>query len=147
MLQRIAKGKFSLDGADYTLATNNGPNALHGGVKGFDKRVWGVLRTKVTADQASVTFGLTAVDGEEGYPGTLHAESEFVLSAANEMSFVYRATVEGKATPINMCKWVHLPCLMLAHTPPQTDLIPSQTENTSLTYRFSVQPRLLQPVR
>lgn len=108
-LQRIAKGKFSLDGQDYALAVNNGPNSLHGGLKAFDKSVWTVLRTSVTADRASVTFGLKTVDGDNGFPGTLHAESEFVLSAANEMTFAFRATVEGKATPINMCKCVHKP--------------------------------------
>lgn len=106
-MQRIAKGKFSLDGQDYTLAINNGPNSLHGGVKAYDKSVWSVLRTSVTADKASVTFGLTTADGQEGFPGTVHAESEFVLSAANELTFAFRATVEGKATPINMCKCVH----------------------------------------
>ena len=69
---RIAKGRFSLDGQEYKLATNNGPNHLHGGVKGFDKVAWS--GEPVTgADGPGVAFTYTSPDGEEGYPGTLKA--------------------------------------------------------------------------
>src|SRR4051794_23670076 len=64
---RIAKGKFTLDGKEYTLATNNGPNHLHGGNKGFDKQVW----TASQAGDNSVKLTYLSKDGEEGYPGNL----------------------------------------------------------------------------
>ena len=67
---RIAKGRFSLDGKDYTLATNNAPNHLHGGDVGYDKRVWNATPKETDAGQA-IVFTLTSKDGEEGYPGTL----------------------------------------------------------------------------
>ena len=78
---RIAKGQFTLDGKTYTLATNNGPNHLHGGNKGFDKVFW-EARAAPDADSASVIFTRTSPDGEEGYPGhaagagDLHADRQ-----------------------------------------------------------------------
>jgi aldose 1-epimerase len=63
---RIAKGKFALDGREYTLAVNNGPNHLHGGLQGFDKRVWGAEEVS-----GGVRFTLTSADMEEGYPGAV----------------------------------------------------------------------------
>src|SRR6185295_8678086 len=70
---RIANGKFTLDGTEYTLAVNNGPNHLHGGVQGFDKVVWDVTKDAVKAGsrEAAVTFSRVSPDGEEGYPGNL----------------------------------------------------------------------------
>ena len=67
---RIAKGKFTLDGTDYTLAVNNGPNHLHGGKVGFDKIVW-KAETKEGGGEAALVLTHTSVDGDEGYPGTL----------------------------------------------------------------------------
>ena len=69
---RIAKGKFTLDGKEYKLATNNGPNHLHGGKEGFDKIVWKAEIVKPDNGQA-VKFTYVSPDGEEGYPGTLTA--------------------------------------------------------------------------
>ena len=96
---RIAKGRFTLDGKTYTLATNNGPNHLHGGVKGFDKVVW--KGEPAAAGGASVTFSYTSRDGEEGYPGTLAARVTYTLSDKGELTFEYSATSD-KATPINL---------------------------------------------
>jgi aldose 1-epimerase len=97
---RIAKGKFTLNGKTYTLATNNGVNHLHGGNKGFDKRLWEVT-TKETPEGSSATFTRTSPDGEEGYPGTLHASVTYTLTDKNELIVHYHATSD-KATPINL---------------------------------------------
>lgn len=97
---RIAKGKFTLDGQQYTLAVNNGPNALHGGLRGFDKVVWGV-DTSHTAEGSRVTFRYVSKDGEEGYPGTLTAAVSYTLTDANEVRIAYEATTD-KATPVNL---------------------------------------------
>jgi aldose 1-epimerase len=94
---RIAKGRFTLDGKTYTLAVNNGPNHLHGGLKGFDKKLW----KAETQPGASVKFTYTSVDGEEGYPGTLAATVTMTLTDANELRLDYRATTD-RATPVNL---------------------------------------------
>src|SRR6266700_3510318 len=69
---RIARGTFSLNGTTYQLARNNGPNHLHGGVRGFDKVIWDAQPAE-TDSSAAVTFSYVSPTGEEGYPGTLHA--------------------------------------------------------------------------
>ncbi|MEP6492042.1 MAG: aldose epimerase family protein [bacterium] len=94
---RIANGRFTLDGTTYSLATNRAPNHLHGGVRGFDKRVW-VARPGATA--GSITFAHTSPDGEEGYPGTLHVSVAYTLTDANELRIDYAATTD-RATPVN----------------------------------------------
>lgn len=97
---RIARGKFTLDGREYTLAVNNGPNHLHGGLKGFDKKLWRAETT--TADGAvSVKLTCTSPDGEEGYPGNLTATVTYTLTDKNELRMDYTATTD-KATPINL---------------------------------------------
>jgi aldose 1-epimerase len=97
---RIAKGKFTLDGHTYTLAVNNGPNALHGGLKGFDKVVW---KAEIVSAKSgvSVRFSYTSKDGEEGYPGTLKATVTYLLNDDNELCLDYTATTD-KATPVNL---------------------------------------------
>jgi aldose 1-epimerase len=97
---RIAKGRFALDGKTYSLAINNAPNSLHGGNKGFDKQVWDVS-TKETGDGSSAIFSRTSPDGEEGYPGTLQARVTYTLTDKNELIVDYHATTE-KATPVNL---------------------------------------------
>jgi aldose 1-epimerase len=97
---RIGNAKFTLDGKEYTLAANNGPNALHGGLKGFDKVVWQAEPFE-KAGAAGVILKYTSVDGEEGYPGTLHVTVTYTLDDKNEFSIDYRATTD-KATPVNL---------------------------------------------
>lgn len=97
---RIAKGKFTLDGKEYTLATNNAPNHLHGGKVGFDKVVWTVKPKTVNHGQALV-LSYSSPDGEEGYPGKLDVEVTYTLTDKNEVVFDYSAKTD-KATPINL---------------------------------------------
>ena len=97
---RIAKGKFRLGGQDYTLATNNGPNHLHGGNKGFDKRVW-KAQTVPATDGVAVRFTYLSADAEEGYPGAVTASVTYTLTNRNEIRLDYTATTD-KATPINL---------------------------------------------
>lgn len=97
---RIAKGAFTLNGKTYTLATNNGPNHLHGGVKGFDKRVWRAQSVPATAGTA-VKFTYVSPDGEEGYPGTLTASVTYTLTDTNELRLDYLATTD-QPTPVNL---------------------------------------------
>ena len=97
---RIAKGRFTLDGKTYQLATNNGPNHLHGGVKGFDKAVWNA-ESFDRGDTVGIVFTHTSPDSDEGYPGTLSARVTYTLGPANELTVDYDATTD-RATPINL---------------------------------------------
>ena len=96
---RIGKGQFTLDGTMYKLATNNGPNHLHGGTKGFDKRVWDVLPTN--ENMPSLTLHYLSKDGEEGYPGNLDVTVNYTLTDKDELAIDYKATTD-KATPVNL---------------------------------------------
>ncbi len=95
---RIANGRFTIDGTTYTLARNNGDNHLHGGVIGFDKVVWDAA---LDADHNRLTLVYLAKDGEEGYPGNLEAEVRYTLTDDNELVVEYRATTD-KPTPVNL---------------------------------------------
>lgn len=95
---RIANGQFTLDGRTYKLATNNAPNHLHGGTRGFDKFVW---QAEPLSGRLGVAFSRTSPDGEEGYPGTLKARVVYTLTDRNELRVEYHATTD-KATPINL---------------------------------------------
>ena len=94
---RIANAKFTLDGKEYTLAANNGPNTLHGGLKGFDKVIWIV---KLFND-SSLLLSYSSKDGEEGYPGNLSVDVMYSLSDDNGLKIDY-AAVTDKATPVNL---------------------------------------------
>ena len=97
---RIAKGHFTLDCATYTLATNNGPNHLHGGAKGFSRVVWRAEPLTRDGKQA-VAYTYVSRDGEEGYPGELTVRVTYTLTASNEIVVEYDATTT-KPTPINL---------------------------------------------
>ena len=95
---RIAKGQFSLQGQTYTLATNNGPNHLHGGNQGFDKVFW---KAEPVAGRNALRFSRISPDGEEGYPGTLNVQVTYTLSDKNELTVEYVATTD-KPTVVNL---------------------------------------------
>jgi aldose 1-epimerase len=130
---RIARGRFELDGKTYELAINNGPNSLHGGRIGFDKAVW-----KAEPGQgASVRFTHRSPDGDENYPGNLDIEVVMTLSPAGELVLDYKATAD-KATPLNLTNHSyfnlagagnvlgHILQLNASHyTPTDGDLIPT----------------------
>lgn len=92
---RINKGKFVLNGSTYSLPINNGPNSLHGGNIGFDKRMW-----TVEIEGSDVVMRLTSADGDQGYPGTLHATTRFSLEDS-ELCIRYSATTD-KDTIVNL---------------------------------------------
>lgn len=95
---RIAGGKFSLDGVEYQLAQNNGQNHLHGGVKGFDKRVW---KSSETAATNGLHLEYFSKDGEENYPGNLSIAVDYSLSDENELRIEYHANTD-KDTIVNL---------------------------------------------
>lgn len=97
---RIANGRFALDGTTFKLAANNGPHHLHGGIKGFDKVLWAAAPFE-NASGAGVVFTRTSPDGEEGYPGALRVEVTYTLNDRNELSVDYRATTD-KPTHVNL---------------------------------------------
>lgn len=96
---RIAKGKFKLEGKTYTLATNNGANHLHGGIKGFDKVVW--TATPIEGPDVALKLTYTSKDMEEGYPGNLSVEVVYTLLRDNALKIEYTATTD-KTTVVNL---------------------------------------------
>jgi aldose 1-epimerase len=95
---RIAKGRFTIDGKEYKLATNNGPNHLHGGNVGFDKVIW---KAEPIAGKNAIAFSYTSPDGDEGYPGALTMRVTYELTDKNELIVEYNATTT-KTTPVNL---------------------------------------------
>lgn len=97
---RIAKGKFSIDGKEYSLFVNNGPNHLHGGKVGFDQLMWKAekLQTNVSV---GLRFSLVSPDGQEGYPGTLNVTADYVWDNENKLTIRFQATTD-KATHVNL---------------------------------------------
>ena len=91
---RIAKGRFNLDGRAYVLATNDHGNSLHGGLRGFDKVVWRIDSVRSGAT-ASATFSYSSPAGEEGYPGNLHVLAIYMLNDHNELGVQYQATTDA----------------------------------------------------
>lgn len=147
---RIAKGKFTLDGKDYQLAINNAPNSLHGGPTGFDRRVWkGVAVEK--KDGAAVKFSYVSKDGEENFPGNLTVSVTYTLTNTNELKLEYAAETD-KDTIVNLTNHSYFNLAgtgdilkyMLylnadKYTPVDSTLIPTgeiaSVENTPLDFR------------
>lgn len=94
---RIAKGKFSLDGKSYSLFTNNGPNTLHGGKKGYQDVVWDAQQP----NDSTLQLKYSSKDGEEGFPGNLDITVQYTLEADHKLSITYRATTDKK-TVVNL---------------------------------------------
>ena len=94
---RIADGKFSIDGKTYQAPVNNGPNSLHGGTTGFDKRLWSIV--EAAADRA--VLRLVSADGDQGYPGTLTVTATYALDADNQLSIKYTAATD-RPTIVNI---------------------------------------------
>jgi aldose 1-epimerase len=135
---RIARGRFSLDGKTYALATNDHGNHLHGGLKGFDKVLWSIESLK-SASPATAVFSYTSPDGEEGYPGTLRVTASYSLDDAAVLRVEFRATTD-KSTIVNISNHSYfnlsaetgasvLPHLLLVnaskYTPVNAGLIPT----------------------
>ena len=97
---RIAKGRFTLNGVEYKLAVNNGENHLHGGIKGFDKVIWTGRKIR-TKDGPAVVLTYLSKDGEEGYPGNLRVRVVYTLTEKNELKIDYSATTD-KDTVLNL---------------------------------------------
>jgi len=97
---RIANAAFILDGVKYALAKNDGPNSLHGGIKGFNQQIWEGKEFK-NAKGVGVAFSYLSKDGEEGYPGNLKVKVSYTLTNENQLVVDYQATTD-KATPLNL---------------------------------------------
>lgn len=97
---RLARGKFTLNGQEYTLAVNNGPNHLHGGKEGFDKKIW-QAQPFINKEGEGVTFTYTSADGEEGYPGALKVSVTYIVRVDNSLKIDYAATTT-KPTVLNL---------------------------------------------
>lgn len=107
----ISSSVMTVDGKEFKVAPNfgtSGVHHLHGGIVGFDQRIWSIANTTQSEGEASVELHLTSPDGEEGYPGTLHVACIISLSKHLVLGIQYKATVEGAATPLNLanhCYW------------------------------------------
>ncbi len=97
---RVKNGEYTIDGLTHQLPTNSGKDCLHGGVNGFDKKVWDIVEV-VESPQPSVTFQYFSVDGEEGFVGDLAVQLKFTLTDNNELILTYQADTD-EATPVNL---------------------------------------------
>ncbi|MEM9944334.1 MAG: aldose epimerase family protein, partial [Planctomycetota bacterium] len=103
---RIAQGKFSIDGTEFSLATNNGENHLHGGKDGWDKKVWKAEKL-LDGNSVGIRFSVTSPEGDEGYPGEVQATVDYILDDDNQLKIIFSAKSNAK-THINLtnhCYW------------------------------------------
>ncbi|KAM7268825.1 hypothetical protein ACFE04_010991 [Oxalis oulophora] len=100
---RIKDGKFTLNGVEHTLPLNRPPNSLHGGNKGFDKKIWEVAEHK-KGENPSITFKYRSCDGEEGYPGDLSVTATYTLSSSTTLRLDMEAIPENKPTPVSLAQ-------------------------------------------
>jgi aldose 1-epimerase len=98
---RIAKGSFVVQGRSYSTVLNNNGNTLHGGMVGYDKRIWGSTLF-ATSNEAGVKFSLFSHDGDEGFPGAINVTAEYSLTAKNEIKMIFKANNATRDTPINL---------------------------------------------
>jgi aldose 1-epimerase len=130
---RIAKGRFSIDGRTYQVATNDGHNHLHGGFVGFSHRIWAIR----SSDASSITLGLTSPDGEEGYPGKVEATVRYTLEAPGTVRMEATAVTDAP-TLVNLAQHSyfnldgsrdildhHVQIFADAYTPTDAELIPT----------------------
>lgn len=96
---RIGQGKFTLNGKEYHLAINNGPNALHGGLEGFDKKIWDV--TVLSESPASIQLDLVSPDGDQGYPGEMKVSVVYTVTEGNSLEITYKAS-SSEDTVVNL---------------------------------------------
>ena len=92
---RIANGKFTLDGKEYSLAINNGPNTLHGGIVGFSKKVWDARTFTNDAGEQALELIYVSPDGEENFPGTLTTKVVYTVTVDNQLRIDYTATTDA----------------------------------------------------
>jgi aldose 1-epimerase len=133
---RIAKGRFILDGRTYALPVNKGPNCLHGGPRGFDKAVWKAVESG-GPDGPAIVFSHVSPDGDQGFPGAVSVRMTYTLSESNELRIDYHATTD-RTTPINLTNhsYFNLACAgdvlgqviqlnARRYTPTDADMIPT----------------------
>ena len=118
---RIGGAKFSLDGTTYSLAANDGPNTLHGGLKGFDKRVWTAQEARESADGPQLVLHRVSTDGEEGFPGNLDVTATFTLTQDNALApGVHRDDRQGHRRQFDS-PWIFQPGRKGGHSGPHRD--------------------------
>jgi aldose 1-epimerase len=98
---RISGGRFTLDDKEYPLPINEPPNHLHGGIEGFDKKLWNIESPEITSEEASLRLTYLSPDGEEGYPGNLLVEVTYAVTVRNELVIRYGAETD-RATPLSL---------------------------------------------